>query len=471
MADGGARTSDPDSRVSTAKTDADAAAKSAGDPFPDGRVGVIGRAHCGEKPRVDGVRFTTNLDKPCGLIAVLSGDNAQVFDTLVAHGQALTPLADFTDNRHLARADVRPGFISTHNLQDALAATQALRERLRRLPSVNKQTDVNAMTALALAETRGTSIAAAFAPGSPSMVDYPLLAGLAQSRATLEALAETGLLWRSYFDRTHVCRHCHSARLLARDVCPSCGSSNIQDISLVHHYRCGYQAPKPNFQREDTHHLICPKCNRTVRHYGVDYDVPGMVSLCGHCGETAAEPEAAFACADCGQTTKGADAGARVWYGYNLTPSGQHAVEHGILPNTDLNAHLRGCGVLGHQAPRDLAMLMSHARRVHQRYARPYLVFTLRPNPAPDLPAAERSRIYTLVADIVRDTLRESDYVAAIHQDLYILLPETPRENADRVRERLTERLREAMGDHGSIAINEVDDSTLDTVLEELRHA
>jgi len=439
--------------------------------YPERIVGVVGRLRHGEVPSDAGVRLTADLSQPCGLIAVLSGKPQTVFAKLAAQGQLLTPIADFTEDANLPRADTRPRYFSTSTLHEALAATRRLRERLSALPAWAGHADHAALTALTLAATRDTRIDAGWDPATPAMVGYGLLAGLTRQRTLLEQLAETGLLTRRFFDRVHLCGDCGAARMAAREVCPACRSSQLDEMSLVHHYRCGHQGPRPAFEQRETHQLVCPKCRRIVRHYGVDYDVPGSVTVCMACGETTSDPDAAFTCADCGATTPADAAAMRDWFHYELSPSGWEAVHTGNVPTTDLQALLRGQQVPGHQAPRDLAVLINYSRRVFNRYERPFLAMTVQPRPRADAGGAKRARAFTLATDVIRDTLRESDFVSALPEQIVILLPETPRDQATRVRERLSAQLREVMGDHGDAAIREVDDAGLDALVERLRHA
>ena len=126
-----------------------------------------------------------------------------------------------------------------------------------------------------------------WSPNEQAMVSYPLLAGIPAQRAALERLADASLLRRRYFDQTYTCARCKSARVLAREVCLSCHSSHIEPRPLLHHYLCGHQAPQTAFETGDGY--SCPKCRKELRHYGVDYDKPGVTWECRSCNTTMAE--------------------------------------------------------------------------------------------------------------------------------------------------------------------------------------
>ena len=66
---------------------------------------------------------------------------------------------------------------------------------------------------------------------------------------------------------------------------------------IVHHYRCGWQEPEQRFIKGRA--VICPKCRRELRHYGVDYDKPGSVLVCRSCQKAKPDPVVQFVCLDC----------------------------------------------------------------------------------------------------------------------------------------------------------------------------
>jgi Thaumarchaeal output domain 1 len=138
------------------------------------------------------------------------------------------------------------------------------------------------LTLFRIAYSRDAPIEASFATDSILLVDYRLLWRISAARQRLEALADLDLLRRNFFTRTHACGRCQSARLHAYEACPACGGGNLVDQPIVHHYRCGWQAPQSRFAGSRL--LVCPKCRRELRHFGVDYGKPGIVVVCRGCG-------------------------------------------------------------------------------------------------------------------------------------------------------------------------------------------
>ena len=128
-------------------------------------------------------------------------------------------------------------------------------------------------------------------------MQYQLVGTGAGVRQHLESLANIELLQRRHFMRTHACSKCGSARLQVYEACPECGSADIAEEILVHHYRCGCQEAESHFIQGNL--LICAKCRRELNHLGVDYGKPGKICVCRACGAGNSEPSTRFICMDC----------------------------------------------------------------------------------------------------------------------------------------------------------------------------
>lgn len=135
-------------------------------------------------------------------------------------------------------------------------------------------------------------------PLDRSFVSYNSTLKTALAGREIQALKNSNLVDLNFFDRLHVCGNCESSRLNPREECPSCNSPNLTEKSYIHHFRCAYQGPETDFQHDDE--LLCPKCRRTLNHFGNDYDRPGTVLSCNACGHSSSEPQVGFLCMDCG---------------------------------------------------------------------------------------------------------------------------------------------------------------------------
>lgn len=145
-------------------------------------------------------------------------------------------------------------------------------------------------------------------------------------RAILKLEAE-GFLQSTFFERVHHCPRCQSARLLIREECNACGSAQLEEESYLHHFRCAYQGPESDFRRADD--LICPKCRRTLAHFGKDYDRPGLMVRCHECSDVTSDPLVAFMCIDCATRTPADAVPTRDVVSANVTDSGRAYLKSG----------------------------------------------------------------------------------------------------------------------------------------------
>ncbi|CTQ50622.1 Aerobic respiration control sensor protein ArcB [Jannaschia donghaensis] len=134
-----------------------------------------------------------------------------------------------------------------------------------------------------------------------SLIAWNLLAHTDDLLQPMTKLVAEGFLATEFSERVHHCPSCQSARLLVREECPDCQSPHLEEESYLHHFRCAYQGPESDFRHGDE--LTCPKCRRTLAHFGRDYDRPGLMVSCRGCSKTTSEPNVAFVCVDCSTRT------------------------------------------------------------------------------------------------------------------------------------------------------------------------
>lgn len=110
-----------------------------------------------------------------------------------------------------------------------------------------------------------------------------------------QQLLRLGYIRRTRFiDRIHVCPICHSSHLLFFETCPECGSSDIHEEPVIHHFRCANVSPEHTYLQDGE--LICPKCRKQLRHIGVDYDRPSSIYTCRACEHTFMYPNMRALC-------------------------------------------------------------------------------------------------------------------------------------------------------------------------------
>lgn len=276
--------------------------------------------------------------QPAAIILTHHIAQAELLSTLDDASDPAVPIADFFGN-----APVRCDFVCDKMDEEALAEMKKnfapIWRRLEKLPFRAKREDRDALTTLRIAYSRATSLKAEWAPDSPLTVRYPLVGTTSGTRQKLETLADMGLLRRQHFARTHACGKCGSARLNAFEACPACGSADLSEETLVHHYRCGSQDLESRYVIGKL--LICPKCRRELRHFGIDYGKPGKALCCRGCGATNAEPAVLFACMDCAVVTPSELAKPTDWFHYDLTEQGMCALRDGQLPRFEAEPRTR----------------------------------------------------------------------------------------------------------------------------------
>ncbi|RMD89393.1 MAG: hypothetical protein D6807_03835 [Alphaproteobacteria bacterium] len=415
-------------------------------PWPE----ALPRAQCSTDPAA-----------PADAVILLEGAATDgLMARLAKHDKALLPIGNFS-GAQFKRADYAGPALSEVGLTEFTAKAIDILGRLSELPPPAAPSDRPALEAMAMAFSRESELLADWCPLVPEAVRYPLLEGIPVSRESLEDLAAGDLLRRRPFDTLHLCGHCGSSRLNVREECIKCGSSNLRQTSLVHHYRCAHQAPAEEFERPDGG-LLCPKCGDTLRHYGVDYDRPAEIFHCGDCGHVNDEPAVGFVCMDCGKRTEAERADKRTWHHYALTSKGVAALKAGALPARSLGAAI--ARIMGTYSPRDFRLLCDYQSDIARRYERPLCGGVLEvanyDELAQRLGGRRLNQLFTLLAEIISQTLRTSDAVALSGRLVLVLFAETPRAGVERALERMRQRADETLSEPVDLRIDifEADD-------------
>jgi GGDEF domain-containing protein len=392
---------------------------------------------------VPNMDFNAGFGEPCaGIILLDSVDPTEVAAALDAAPDPAVPIADFGRNE-----DIRNDFVGEAIDPASIAALRQgfapILHRLREMPFRSAHEDRAEMTVLRLAYSRDTAIEARFDPDSRNIVEYPLLGRAPVTRQRLELLADLDLLRRQHFTRTHLCRRCDSARLHATEVCAACDSADLMEEPIVHHYRCGWQEPESRFAGDRV--LVCPKCHRELRHYGVDYDKPGTVVVCRCCGKANAEPAVHFTCLDCAAVTPTNEAKTVDWYRYDLTEDGLRSLRDGRIPHADIADHLDG----RHRAfsPREFRLLANEAIQVARRYGRSFTLGRIMLADVDQLRgehgAVAVDSAFHLIVDVLIESLRASDFVGGEgNESVLIGFPETSKETVALILDRMSNKIK-----------------------------
>lgn len=393
----------------------------------------------GEGQPIAGVRWHSDLSKPCPMIAIVGPiDPSRLMSVLEAVEDPAIPVANFTGRPH-ARIDFSTDSLTAETLSAAAKRFEPIWKRLAAFPFIASRRERPEMTILRLAYSRDVSIEASWNVGAKTVVAYDLLEPSQANQERLESLATMGAFRRRHFTRTHTCVRCSSARLLAYEACPSCGGADLADERIVHHYRCGAQEAESHFIRG--RRLVCPKCRRDLRHFGMDYGKSGVIVHCRSCGTSHGEPDPHFACLDCGNVVHAGKALQTDWYHYDLTETGLRALKEGRLPviASQVDSRQRPHA----QSVHEFRLLASAALHGVRRFQRPFTIVELHcanhgrlvnTYSVTTIRAALRSALGTVIGAVP-----ETDFSALTSADTIVIgFPETKPAEATKIVDDLT---------------------------------
>ena len=368
----------------------------------------------GPAPDISGLNLL-NLEgargRDCdGIILLKHIELGELADVLLRAPDPALPIADFFDN-HPVRRDFVGSLLNDTSAKEMMKVFAPIWYRLGEIPFRAPAQDRAGMVILRLAYSRDAPVEAHFNARYPLTVQYPLVGTGPGVRQHLEFLANQDLLRRRHFTRTHACSKCASARLNIYEACPACGSADLFEEVLVHHYRCGCQEAESRFIQGDL--LVCPKCRRELRHLGVDYGKPGKIVTCRACGAVNSEPTVNFVCMDCSAVTPADDAAATDWYHYDLTNLGLNCLRDGHLPHSAFTETLEGPPRT--YSPREFGLLAMQEKRVARQIAQKFSVARIS---FPNLEAIRRAHgaqaaeaAFQRAVNAILATVRPSDFV------------------------------------------------------------
>lgn len=150
----------------------------------------------------------------------------------------------------------------------------------------------------------------------------------------LEKLAETHLATRKVHNKIRTCAVCHNYHINFRETCPKCSSVDIQSEEIIHHFACGHIDSAQKYHKGSD--LVCPKCNETLRHIGMDYEKPLNYFKCNDCEFIFTEPLVMAQCLWCGYSSTPNNTLEKIIYTYELTELANEAMNTGQIKGLDL---------------------------------------------------------------------------------------------------------------------------------------
>ena len=255
----------------------------------------------------------------------------------------------------------------------------------------------------------------------------------------LSSMESNKMIKGEVVDDIRICKNCDSAHIGLREVCPNCGSSNIRVEDYIHHFRCGYLGPESDFKVPGSDKLICPKCKRELKHIGVDYDRPSKTHICNECGNIFESPGYSYICFNCGEVFKEDEAKKFIVKKYFITKFGEDIAFSGSAADVLLAS-------AAESDPRFLAydvfsVILDHEKKKAKRYGKRSCLL--------DLTLVINGLSVIDLYDIISDTvsllklnLRETDMVSMLDRHIFVLLSETPCEQAEAFLKRIEKKLK-----------------------------
>ena len=289
---------------------------------------------------------------------------------------------------------------------------------------------------------------------------------------TLNFLLEQKLINSHFISKAHFCGHCESAFLNFKETCSQCNSEDIQSDDIIHHFKCAHTGELSDFRNGDE--LICPKCERTLQHIGVDYDKPSIIFNCNQCSHSFQEPEIQATCFNCGRTSSPENLIHRTIHSYTISAIGKNAAIYGLdtlftrIMENKLNLTAM---------PSFKAFYAIEASRI-QRYKVSTSSLTLiHMENMSDIyirMGGRSKELFEELSIIFRTTLRTCDVITALNEStFFIIMTETSSKHAKRAIERISERVSELLDNNLGFTpeikseIYPIDENTeLDTTLE-----
>jgi Thaumarchaeal output domain 1 len=262
--------------------------------------------------------------------------------------------------------------------------------------------------------------------------------------STLRVLTEyesRGLLTGRIEERIYLCASCSSSRLIFREICPKCRRPVLTSRPTIHHFRCAYTGKIEEFQSGAN--LLCPKCQRLLRHIGVDYDMPDSTLECGACAEQWVEGHVQARCLDCDHRCSPEEANLTDVRAYSPTPSMHRAAKDPVPPLSTPNKLLMTA--LQTLEPATYGIILDHTIRVCERYERPAAVLQVSIEGLTEGHHREGraglNRLIDNVSMTIRSNIRSTDLIH-VNEDntIDILLIETDQARAEEMRQRLQEQ-------------------------------
>jgi hypothetical protein len=145
----------------------------------------------------------------------------------------------------------------------------------------------------------------------------------------LQLMVSEGLFSAEYIDRVYLCANCKSSHLSYRETCVKCHSTNTDSFDIVHHFPCAYVGPITDFTNDLDDKLNCPKCTKTLKHIGIDYDKPSVLHVCKNCNHRFQDFNVRAKCMTCENDNPVEQLVSKEIFTYNISKKGEDVAIRG----------------------------------------------------------------------------------------------------------------------------------------------
>lgn len=181
---------------------------------------------------------------------------------------------------------------------------EKINEVHRNIAELTDQSEKLILKTLQFAYTRERNLTPYADRFSPLGYQIPFLRSIISDQDLIDffnrliKLENKSLLKSTIHDKINLCNSCLSSYLNFHETCSKCSSLDLSYENLIHHFRCAYIGPETDFQKDEL--LICPKCDKQLKHIGIDYDKPSEIAKCNTCNHSSQETKMKAKCIDCG---------------------------------------------------------------------------------------------------------------------------------------------------------------------------
>lgn len=232
-------------------------------------------------------------------------------------------------------------------------------------------------------------------------------------------------------DYIHLCKSCSGNYLNFRECCPKCNSIDIDTNDMIHHFVCAHVAPEKDFRKEE--HLECPKCDKHLRHIGIDYDKPSTIYSCNTCSHEFQNPNMLSLCVDCNTENQLEELIQKSIGNYSITQKGENMLFQKNALVQKENSHKEIIGSMSLSLFKIL--LNQEIKRVKSTRGNSFFVSIKFQNSQLQLlNETAKNGLMTEIGGIVKSYLKDSDILSAERfNSYYLILPETKENQLERL--------------------------------------